>query len=213
MSHSHSHHPQDSGKLSIRSLVFRIVLAAVIVGLLVTYSMTFQVAEGFNAVVTRFGDPVASVQEAGLGWKWPWPIERAHQIDMRRRHFNTPYTATFNDYVRTQLEYETDTVYEILSFKVNEGWEYERGAFPDTSELLRSALAKNPYMKVLIGQGFYDLATPHFAAQYTFTHMDIDPEAVGNIRNTYYEAGHMFYLDIQSLAKLKDDVRGFLQFG
>lgn len=95
MSHSHDHDPHDSAKPSIGKLAFRLVLAALIVGLLVAYSMSFQVPEGYDAVVTRFGDPVGSVHEAGLWWKWPWPIERAHPIDMRRRHFNTPYTATF----------------------------------------------------------------------------------------------------------------------
>jgi carboxypeptidase C (cathepsin A) len=122
-----------------------------------------------------------------------------------------PYTATFNDYVRSELGYETDVQYNVLSFDVNQNWEFDRGKFADTSELLRSAMTKNPFMKILVGQGYYDLATPHFAAWYTLNHMDIDPELASNIQTADYEAGHMFYLDLKSLAKLKDDVAGFLK--
>lgn len=69
-------------------------LAIIIVGLLVGYSMCFVVPEGSNAVVTRFGDPQESIQQAGLFWKWPWPIEQSHSIDVRRQLHNTPFTAT-----------------------------------------------------------------------------------------------------------------------
>ncbi len=78
----------------IGRLLFRIASAGMIVGLLVAYSMFFQVSEGHNAVVTQFGNPVRSIRRAGLFWKWPWPIEQAYPIDARRRVYNTPYTAT-----------------------------------------------------------------------------------------------------------------------
>ncbi|MFH1266869.1 MAG: protease modulator HflC [Planctomycetota bacterium] len=94
MAHHHHHHDR-SEKLPLGRLLFRLALAVVIVGLLVAYSMSFQVSEGYNAVVTRFGKPTSVVREAGLVWKRPWPIEQAHQIDMRRRVHNTPYSASF----------------------------------------------------------------------------------------------------------------------
>ena len=122
-----------------------------------------------------------------------------------------PYTSCINHYVRTSLGYETDRAYETLSFKVNTSWDYEGGVFPDTSEALRSAMAKNAFMKVMVAQGYYDLATPHFAAQYTLNHMDIDPELRDNIERTHYEAGHMFYLDVKSLSKFKKDVSKFIK--
>jgi carboxypeptidase C (cathepsin A) len=121
-----------------------------------------------------------------------------------------PYTAAFNHYVRSELGVETDLTYETLSFKVNEKWEWEKGTMPATGETLRVALAKNPHTKVLVGQGYYDLATPVFAAEYMLSHMNIDPAHRSNVSMAYYEAGHMFYLDVTSLAAFKADVERFL---
>ncbi len=121
-----------------------------------------------------------------------------------------PYTAMFNQYMRSELGYETDTKYEILSLEVNKSWQWDRGKYPDTSEPLRSAVAKNPYMYVLVAMGYYDLATPHLGAEYTLSHMDLQPSRRDNFTLTYYEAGHMFYLDVASLEQFKQDVAAFM---
>jgi len=122
-----------------------------------------------------------------------------------------PYSAAFNHYVRSELGIETDLTYETLSFKVNEKWEWENGTLPATGEALRAAMAKNPYMKVLVGQGYYDLATPLLATEYMVNHMNIDPTIRSNVEIMNYKAGHMFYLDVDSLAAFKADVDRFLQ--
>jgi len=138
-------------------------------------------------------------------------VTEVPEFDPSLNAITAPYTAMMNDYARNELGYETDLAYETLSEAVNAGWEWERGKYTDTSEALRSALAKNSYLKVLVTMGYYDLATPHFAAQYTLAHMDIDPSLRGNIHTADYEAGHMFYLDLKSLAKLQTDVNAFIK--
>jgi carboxypeptidase C (cathepsin A) len=122
-----------------------------------------------------------------------------------------PYTAMLNQYMRDDLGYETDARYEILSFDVNRSWEWDRGKFPDTSEALRSAVSQNPFMRVLVAMGYYDLATPHFATKYTLSHMDLDSTLRANFEATYYEAGHMLYLDLASLTSFKQDIARFMQ--
>ena len=124
-----------------------------------------------------------------------------------------PYTAAYNQYIREQLGYETDLNYEILSFKVNEKWKYQGGEFPDTSEGLRAAFAKNPFMRVLVAQGYYDLATPFQAAYYSLAHMGLDPALRDNVTIAEYDAGHMMYLHEPSLAKLKADAAAFIAGG
>jgi carboxypeptidase C (cathepsin A) len=121
-----------------------------------------------------------------------------------------PYTALLNQYVRDELGYETDTRYEILSADVGKAWEWERGKFPDTSEPLRRAVSQNPFMKVFLAMGYYDLATPHFATHYTLSHMDLDPTLRDNFEIATYGAGHMLYLDLTSLADFKQDVGRFM---
>ena len=138
-------------------------------------------------------------------------VSEAIDFDPSMAAIGPPYTAMFNQYVREKLGYETDDKYEILSFDVNRNWEYNRGKFPDTSEALRSATAKNPYMRVLAAMGYYDLATPHFGTQYTLSHMNLDPSVRDNFQLTAYEAGHMFYLDISALAQFKADVAEFIK--
>jgi carboxypeptidase C (cathepsin A) len=122
-----------------------------------------------------------------------------------------PYTAAFNDYVRTELGYESDLHYWILGGGVNTPWDFGRPGegFPDTSEALRTALVQNPYMKVFVAYGYYDLATPYFGAEYTMSHLDLHPALRENITGAYYEAGHMMYIDVESLAKLKSDIVSF----
>ena len=121
-----------------------------------------------------------------------------------------PFTATFNHYVQAELGVETDLTYEILSMKINESWAWEKGALPAVGEELRKAMAKNPFMKVFVAQGYYDLATPHFAAVYMVSHMNIDPDLREQVHIATYEAGHMFYLDQKSLASFKQDIDQFI---
>jgi carboxypeptidase C (cathepsin A) len=122
-----------------------------------------------------------------------------------------PYTAAFNHYVRTSLGYKTDLTYHILGGGIGPwDWGSAQTGFADTSEALRSAFAKNPYMKLFVASGYYDLATPFFATEYTLSHLGLDPSLKGQVRTAEYEAGHMMYIHTGELAKLKRDVAAFL---
>ena len=70
-------------------------------------------------------------------------------------------------------------------------------------------MTKNPALHVLVVSGFYDLATPFFAATYTIDHLGLNPVVRGHISQTFYQAGHMVYLNFPDLEKLKADVAAF----
>ncbi|MGD9627827.1 MAG: S10 family peptidase [Pyrinomonadaceae bacterium] len=124
----------------------------------------------------------------------------------------TPYTAVFNDYVRRELEFKSDIEYYILGGGITSPWNWNvNNAYADTSQALSAAMRKNPYMKVFIASGYYDMATPYFAAEYTVSAMNLDPQLRRNFSFAYYEAGHMMYIEKNSLRKLKEDVAGFIQ--
>ncbi|MBX3096616.1 MAG: hypothetical protein KF812_07120 [Fimbriimonadaceae bacterium] len=122
-----------------------------------------------------------------------------------------PYTAAFNDYVRRELNYRSDLKYQIFGGIGPWNWGgNKREGFPDTGDALRDALHKNPYMKVFVASGYFDLATPYFATEYTLRHMGLDPEVRGNFEVGYYEAGHMMYVHEDYLKKLHADIKQFV---
>lgn len=125
-----------------------------------------------------------------------------------------PYTAMVNDHIRRTLGYENDAPYHILGgdeeLYKKWNWGSAREGHPDTSEALRSALAKNPHMRVFVASGLYDLATPYFATYYTLDHMGLTPEQRRRVVTDEYSAGHMMYIHEDMLAKLKKDVSSFL---
>ena len=99
-----------------------------------------------------------------------------------------PYTAMFNQYVRTELGYKSDLEYYILGGGfgfMDWNWGSARSGFPDTAQALRDAFERNPFMKLFVGSGFYDLATPYFATQYTLNHMGLDAKEHQNISLGY----------------------------
>ncbi len=122
-----------------------------------------------------------------------------------------PFTATFYDYVRSELKFESDLPYEIITEAVYP-WSYKEfeNQFVNVGERLRAAMAHNPYLKVFVANGYYDLGTPYFATEYVFNHLGLDERARKNVSMGYYEAGHMMYIHLPSLAKLKDDLAAFI---
>ena len=123
-----------------------------------------------------------------------------------------PYTATLNDYLRSQLEFESDLAYEILTDRVHP-WNYDthQNQYVNVTDTLRKAMTTNPYLKVFVASGYYDLATPYMATRYTFNHLGLDKSLQQNVSMSFYEAGHMMYVHQQSLIQLKEDLEGFIQ--
>ncbi len=122
------------------------------------------------------------------------------------------YTSALNDYVRRELDYDSELPYEVINEKVWQNWDYEdfKNAYVDVSETLREVMSRNRFMKVFVANGYLDLATPHFATEYTVSHMGLDPEVRPNLTMAYYEAGHMMYVHQPSLAALAADLRAFI---
>ena len=123
-----------------------------------------------------------------------------------------PYTATLNDYLRSQLKFESDLAYEILTDRVHP-WNYDphQNQYVNVTDTLRKAMTTNPYLKVFVASGYYDLATPYMATQYTFNHLGLDKSLQQNVSMSFYEAGHMMYVHQQSLIQLKKDLSSFIQ--
>ena len=123
-----------------------------------------------------------------------------------------PYAGTLNDYVRSDLKFDSDLPYEVLTSRVRP-WNYApyENRYVNVAETLRRAMTQNPFLHVFVAKGYYDLATPFFAADYTFDHLGLDPTLRSHLSGAYYEAGHMMYIHTPSRVKLKADIAQFLK--
>lgn len=122
-----------------------------------------------------------------------------------------PYSAAMNDYVRRDLGFEANLPYEVLkAFYVDWGWKDFANRYASVGDALRKAMSVNRHMRVLVASGYYDFATPHFAADYSIDHLGLAPELRKNITTSYYEAGHMMYVHRPSLEKLAAELRAFV---
>lgn len=126
-----------------------------------------------------------------------------------------PYTSVFNNYLRTELGYKSDMPYKVFAFDEPgfQKWEWGTAVegFPSTAGGLRGAMIKNPYMKILVMEGHYDLATPFAAADWTMDHLNLDAKYRQNVSYATYEAGHMVYIDRTEHAKMKKDLVEFME--
>jgi len=134
------------------------------------------------------------------------------QLDPSYAAIQGPFTAAFNDYVRQDLGFQSDLPYEMLTDRVSP-WSYAplSNRYLNVAEDLLKAMARNPSLKVFVGCGYYDLATPYFGAEYTFDHLGFEPGYAERVTKGYYEAGHMMYIRRVDREKLKADVTAFMR--
>ncbi|MGY2894074.1 S10 family peptidase [Deinococcus sp. UYEF24] len=124
-----------------------------------------------------------------------------------------PYTATINHLLHAELGFSSDLPYEVLTSRVRP-WSYKEfeNAHVRVSDSLRLAMHQNPHLKVYVASGYYDFATPYHATRHTFDHLGLAPELRANIRESFYEAGHMMYVHLPSLEAQHADLKSFLEW-
>jgi carboxypeptidase C (cathepsin A) len=128
------------------------------------------------------------------------------------------FTAAFNSYVRTNLKFGGDKTYKVLPKEPSMFWEWKHNSdhgsnfpgAPNVDEDLIRVLIENPVLQVQIENGYFDLATPFFATEYTIDHLQIPGNASDRIHLNYYNAGHMMYLHQEDLVKLKANIGRFI---
>ena len=106
-----------------------------------------------------------------------------------------PYAGALNHYVRQELGYTSDLPYEVLTSRV-QPWSYAdfEGRHVSVADTLAEAMRHNPHLRVYVACGYYDGATPYFAAEHAIAHLALPAELRANISLHYYEAGHMMYV-------------------
>ena len=120
------------------------------------------------------------------------------------------FTPVLSEYVRRELGYRNEDVYYILGGGIGR-WRYpQNNGYANVVPSLERAFAKNPEMKLYVAEGYYDMATPYFAVEYTLAHMSVDPRIRSGIMTERFEAGHMVYIDAASMTKMREGLRKFI---
>jgi carboxypeptidase C (cathepsin A) len=142
------------------------------------------------------------------------PLSETSDYDPQSSAISSAYVALFNQYVRNTLKYgEGQTYLPEADFGGGFQWDFKRQGFPllNVSNDLANAMKTNPKLKVLVNGGYYDLATPFYAAQYEDKHLPISEKIAANIEYSWYESGHMVYVKNDCLKQLHDRVAAFIK--
>jgi carboxypeptidase C (cathepsin A) len=147
------------------------------------------------------------------------PLSATADYDPQSAAISSAYVSTFNDYVRRELKYgEGQTFLPSAYGAAGFHWDMQHhqpgggesnglNVMPD----LAAAMKYNPRLKVLLAGGYYDLATPFYAAIYEAHHLPIPATLAGNIEYGFFESGHMVYVREEALHQLHDKVAGFIR--
>lgn len=128
------------------------------------------------------------------------------EYDPSEASYEGAFVATFQDYVRRDLKWDSEMYYTV-SANVRP---WDRTGDTQVAEVLRAAMTQQTNLKLLVVCGYYDLATPFNGIEETVSHMGLEPPIRKNASFTYYESGHMVYIDDHARAKLHTDVDNFI---
>ena len=143
-------------------------------------------------------------------------LAKETDYDPQSSAISAAYAAAFLDYYHGELRFGQGETYHTSNFDIGTKWKWthrtERGEQPivNSGVDLADALIKDPNLRVLVLNGYYDLATPFAATEYVMMHLGVPPEVGAHVQLKYYEAGHMMYVHPPSLAKMKRDLDTFI---
>ena len=142
------------------------------------------------------------------------PLSESAEYDPQSSAISSAYVALFNDYVRRDLKYGEGQTYLPQAQFAGNRWDLVHRGNPislNVANDLAEALKTNPRLRIMVNGGYYDLATPFFAAQYEEKHLPIPQSLAKNIEYAWYESGHMVYVRDESLKQLHDRVAAFIK--
>ncbi len=147
------------------------------------------------------------------------PLSEEADYDPQSSAISSAYVSLFNDYAHHELKYGNGLTYlpsALFSGGVGGGsqWDFKHNGNPiniNVSSDIATAMKTNPRLKVMVNGGYYDLATPFYAAYYEDKHLPISAALAENIEYDWYESGHMVYVREESLKQLHERVAAFIR--
>jgi len=142
------------------------------------------------------------------------PLSEGAEYDPQSSAISSAYVSLFNDYVRRELKYGEGQTFLPEALFGGTRWDEKHNGRTESTNVandLAEALKTNPRLRIMVNGGYYDLATPFFAAQYEEKHLPIPQSLARNIEYDWYESGHMVYVRDESLKQLHDRVAAFIK--
>jgi len=142
------------------------------------------------------------------------PLSEEAQYDPQSSAISSAYVSLFNNYVRNDLKYGTGQTYLPMALFGGHEWDMKHNGNSinlNVSADLATAMKTNPRLKVMVNGGYFDLATPFYAAFYEDKHLPISSSLAKNIQYDWYQSGHMVYVNDKSLEQLHANVAAFIR--
>ena len=148
-------------------------------------------------------------------------LSEGMEYDPQSEAISSAFTTAINEYLRDDLKFPAGDQRYVGGGAV-QPWDWNRlpqgrrgggGFFPGALNVgidLANALVSNPNLRVQVENGYYDMATPFFATEYTMDHLGLPPDLRSHIALKYYDAGHMMYLHVPSLEELHANIEAFI---
>lgn len=155
--------------------------------------------EVFARELLRDQQRIVGMYDASITAIDPFPDRLVYEgIDPTLDGLDRLFTGAINSHLRDTLEVETDLTYNLLNLETFKAWKFDlkgelRQGFLGAVDDLRVGMTLNPYMKVYITHGFFDLVTPYFASNHLADLMKLNPEIRPNLTLKHFPGGHMFY--------------------
>ncbi len=180
--------------------------------------LRFKASEFFQELMRDEGKTIGRLDSRFTGINQD-PISQNANHDPQSYAISPAYIQGFLQYLHKDLGVSKDLVYSVTAgrregfkwdwkHKGNEGWGSHISI--NTGPDMARAMSRDPNMKVLILNGYYDIATVFYGVEHSINHLGLAPDIKDNIIMKYYEAGHMMYTHMPSLKKFKKDVSEFI---
>jgi len=149
------------------------------------------------------------------------PVSGSGSTDASGSAMEGALTASFNDYLERRLNYHSERHYTQLSYKVNGAWDWkyrppvedllgEGDMFLNVAPALARAMTNDPGMQLMLNNGYFDMATPFFATEYSLRHTPLPKDAWKRITTEFYDCGHMLYLNPEASPVLNRNINKFI---
>lgn len=138
-------------------------------------------------------------------------VSSRNSFDPSNQFTGAPFTAAFEWYLHNVLKYHTTRIYKEDSDQAYKKWDWKHDhlARPYVAGDLAAAMRKNPYLRVLSENGYFDLATPFHETEYDLDHVTLSPRLRRHITFAYFDSGHMIYLNPNALKAMHAALNAF----